>query len=102
MQTLIQLLPPEKLNTLTIQQCNIQDAPRFSYRGMMLDCGRHFFPVDFVKQYIDFLALNKMNTFHWHLTDDQGWRIEIKKISKAYRNRRLQKWNHYWPSSRYR
>ncbi|CAN5533854.1 hypothetical protein BH10BAC2_BH10BAC2_09190 [soil metagenome] len=82
-QTLIQLLPVTKLkSTLLIQQCSISDAPRFAYRGMMLDCGRHFMPVDFVKQYIDFLALHKMNTFHWHLTDDQGWRIEIKKYSK--------------------
>lgn len=81
-QTLIQLLPTEKSNTLAIQQCSISDAPRFEYRGMMLDCGRHFFPVAFVKQYIDFLALHKMNTFHWHLTEDQGWRIEIKKNPK--------------------
>jgi hexosaminidase len=72
----------EKKNTLPVQQCNISDAPRFAYRGMMLDCGRHFFSVDFVKQYIDFLALHKMNTFHWHLTEDQGWRIEIKKYPK--------------------
>lgn len=90
-QTLIQLLPPEKSNNLTVQQCSIEDAPRFAYRGMMLDCGRHFFPVDFVKQFIDFLALHKLNTFHWHLTEDQGWRIEIKKYPKltevgAYRN----------------
>ena len=57
----------------------ITDSPRFAYRGMMLDVARHFFPVDFVKEYIDLLALHNMNTFHWHLTDDQGWRIEIKK-----------------------
>ncbi|QEC66717.1 beta-N-acetylhexosaminidase [Panacibacter ginsenosidivorans] len=83
-QSLIQLLPvkKEKKNTLPLQQCSIIDAPRFAYRGMMLDCGRHFFSVDFVKQYIDFLALHKMNTFHWHLTEDQGWRIEIKKYPK--------------------
>jgi hexosaminidase len=81
-QTLIQLLPAEKSNSLTVQQCTIADAPRFAYRGMMLDCGRHFFPVEFVKQYIDFLALHKLNTFHWHLTEDQGWRIEIKKYPK--------------------
>lgn len=83
-QTLIQLLPVKKAkkNTLPISQCSISDAPRFSYRGMMLDCGRHFMPVDFVKEYIDFLALHKLNTFHWHLTEDQGWRIEIKKYPK--------------------
>lgn len=58
----------------------ITDAPRFSYRGMHLDCSRHFFSADFVKKYIDLLALHNMNRFHWHLTDDQGWRIEIKKF----------------------
>ncbi len=57
----------------------ITDAPRFPYRGMHLDCSRHFFPVSFIKKYIDLLALHNMNVFHWHLTDDQGWRIEIKK-----------------------
>ena len=57
----------------------ITDAPRFSWRGMHLDCSRHFFSTDFVKKYIDLLALHNMNRFHWHLTDDQGWRIEIKK-----------------------
>ena len=78
-QTLIQLLPTEKANALIIPQCSILDSPRFAYRGMHLDCGRHFFSVDFIKQYIDFIALHKMNTFQWHLTEDQGWRIEIKK-----------------------
>ena len=57
----------------------ITDAPRFIWRGMHLDCSRHFFSVDFVKKFIDLLALHNMNRFHWHLTDDQGWRIEIKK-----------------------
>ena len=57
----------------------ITDAPRFPWRGMHLDCSRHFFPVAFVKKFIDLLALHNMNVFHWHLTDDQGWRIEIKK-----------------------
>ena len=56
----------------------IEDQPRFSWRGMHLDCSRHFFPVSFVKKFIDLLALHNMNTFHWHLTDDQGWRLEIK------------------------
>ena len=60
----------------------ITDAPRFSWRGMHLDCSRHFFPVAFVKKFIDLLALHNMNVFHWHLTDDQGWRIEIKKWPK--------------------
>ena len=60
----------------------ITDAPRFSWRGMHLDCSRHFFPVAFVKKFIDLLAMHNMNVFHWHLTDDQGWRIEIKKWPK--------------------
>lgn len=69
----------------------IKDEPRFSYRGMHLDVARHFFPVETVKEIIDQLAYHKMNTFHWHLTDDQGWRIEIKKYPKltevgAFRN----------------
>ena len=58
----------------------VTDAPRFSYRGMHLDCSRHFFSTDFVKKFIDLLALHNMNRFHWHLTDDQGWRIEIKRF----------------------
>ena len=60
----------------------IEDGPRFPYRGMHLDVGRHFFPVSFIKKYIDLLALQKMNYFHWHLTEDQGWRIEIKKYPR--------------------
>ncbi len=69
----------------------IQDKPRFGYRGMHLDCSRHFFSVDEVKKYLDIMAIYKLNRFHWHLTDDQGWRAEIKKYPKltevgAYRN----------------
>jgi hexosaminidase len=83
LQTLTQLLPKEKSNPknypLSIPQLSITDYPRFSYRGMHLDVGRHFFPVSFIKKYIDYLAAYKFNTFHWHLTEDQGWRIEIKK-----------------------
>jgi hexosaminidase len=91
-QSLLQLLPVKETNkSLPIPYLNIKDAPRFSYRGLMLDVGRHFFDVDFVKKFIDFLAMHKMNYFHWHLTDDQGWRIEIKKYPKltevgAWRN----------------
>jgi hexosaminidase len=87
-QTLIQLLPvrnPKLKNIVTqlpIPYVSVQDHPRFAYRGLMLDAGRHFFPVDFVKRYIDYIALHKMNYFHWHLTEDQGWRIEIKKYPK--------------------
>jgi hexosaminidase len=78
-QTLIQLLPVEKKSVLAIPFVTINDHPRFQYRGLMLDVCRHFFPVNFVKKYIDYIALHKMNYFHWHLTDDQGWRVEIKK-----------------------
>ena len=81
-QTLIQLLPLEKKNSLFLQCLEIEDKPRFAYRGMHLDVGRHFLPLDFVKKYIDFIAMYKMNNFHWHLTEDQGWRIEIKKYPK--------------------
>lgn len=90
-QTLIQLLPVEKKSTLEIPAVEVMDYPRFAYRGMHLDVGRHMFPVEFIKKYIDYIALHKMNTFHWHLTEDQGWRIEIKKYPKltsvgGYRN----------------
>lgn len=67
---------------LSFPPVTISDYPRFAYRGMMLDCGRHFFPAKFIKEYIDLLALHNMNRFHWHLTEDQGWRIEIKKYPK--------------------
>ncbi|MGE6219507.1 beta-N-acetylhexosaminidase [Nubsella zeaxanthinifaciens] len=90
-QSLIQLLPSEKSKTLPVAEVTITDYPRFDYRGMHLDVSRHFFDVAFIKQYIDYLALHKMNYFHWHLTDDHGWRIEIKKYPKlteigAWRN----------------
>jgi hexosaminidase len=84
LQTLRQLLPPalEQAGTgprrFAIPSVVIEDEPRFPYRGVMLDVSRHFFPVAFVEQLIDLAALFKMNRFHWHLTDDQGWRIEIR------------------------
>lgn len=81
-QTLIQLLPVTPARQLRIACVRVNDYPRFSYRGMMLDCGRHFFDTAFIKQFIDFIALHKMNTFHWHLTEDQGWRIQIKKYPR--------------------
>ena len=77
-QTLLQLLPVSR-GDLRIPCCVIEDSPRFRWRGMHLDVSRHFFPVEFIKTYIDVLAMHKLNVFHWHLTDDQGWRIEIKK-----------------------
>jgi len=78
-QTLLQLMPIEKMNGLNIPCVQIKDAPRYSWRGMHLDCSRHFFTKEEVKKYIDYLSIYKFNVFHWHLTDDQGWRIEIKK-----------------------
>ncbi|PXX30647.1 beta-N-acetylhexosaminidase [Arenibacter sp. ARW7G5Y1] len=96
-QTLRQLMPPAIESgtsleaELSIPAVVIKDEPRFAYRGMMLDVSRHFFPVSFVKKYIDLIALHKMNTLHWHLTEDQAWRIEIKKYPRltevgAFRN----------------
>jgi hexosaminidase len=89
LQSLLQLLPTEIYSSSeandvkwSIPNCTIYDHPQFGYRGLMLDVSRHFFPVSFIKKYIDLLALHKMNTLHWHLTDDQGWRIEIKKYPK--------------------
>lgn len=101
MQTLRQLLPTsmERLNSFPnpsalLPLVEIKDFPKFSYRGMHLDVARHFFDKEFVKKYISYLAMLKMNYFHWHLTEDQGWRIEIKKYPKltshaAYRNETL-------------
>ncbi len=80
-QSFLQMLHQAGASRL-VPAVKIEDEPRFSYRGMHLDVSRHFFSVAFVKQYIDYLAAYKFNTFHWHLTDDQGWRIEIKKYPK--------------------
>jgi hexosaminidase len=87
-QSLVQLVGA---NEKSLPQLEIVDRPRFSYRGLHLDVGRHMFPADFIKKYIDLLAFHKYNRFHWHLTEDQGWRIEIKKYPKlqeigAFRN----------------
>lgn len=86
-QTIYQLLPvdraeDETLASVTIPAVEILDQPRFGWRGLMLDVGRYFYSVDFIKEYIDNIAMHKMNTFHWHLTEDHGWRIEIKKYPK--------------------
>jgi len=98
-QSLRQLITPamERENnfiSIPIPTLMIKDKPRFSYRGMHLDVSRHMFDVAFIKKYIDAMAMLKMNNFHWHLTDDQGWRIEIKKYPKlqeisAYRDSTL-------------
>ena len=89
MQTINQLLPAEiesntKLKILPgkYQRVEITDCPRFKWRGQHLDVCRHFVSVDFIKKYIDNMAMHKLNTFHWHLTEDQGWRLEIKKYPK--------------------
>jgi len=88
-QTLLQLMPPEIYKSGLVTKKNwsipcveIKDSPRFKWRGIHLDVSRHFLPKEFIKTYIDILAMHKMNVFHWHLTDDQGWRIEIKKYPK--------------------
>jgi hexosaminidase len=97
-QTLRQLLPAEIFNKYKVDGAvwkvppvEIEDIPQFGWRGQHLDVSRHFFPVEFIKKYIDLMAIHKLNRFHWHLTDDQGWRIEIKKYPKltkigAWRN----------------
>ena len=83
MQSLLQLLPAIRTNaTLEIPCLSITDYPRFKWRGMHLDVSRHFFGPEVVKEYIDLMASYKLNTFHWHLVDDQGWRIEIRKYPK--------------------
>ena len=86
LQTVYQLLPADiygkkrvDAKEWSVQAVSITDAPRFAYRGLHLDVCRHFYPVEFIKKYIDAMAIHKMNNFHWHLTEDQGWRIEIKK-----------------------
>ena len=85
-QTLRKSLPVLKSNdanaVVEMPAANINDAPRFAYRGIHLDCSRHFFPASFVKKYIDMIALHNMNRFHWHLTDDQGWRFAVDKYPK--------------------
>jgi hexosaminidase len=87
--TLLQLLPPAVFSNTPQASVNwavptqrIEDQPRFRWRGMHLDVARHFMPLPFIKKFIDLLALHKMNVFHWHLTEDQGWRLEIKKYPK--------------------
>ena len=85
LQTLMQLMPPAMSGdaataaSISIPNCSIEDEPRFGYRGLMLDVGRYYFSVEDIKRFLDVMAMYKLNTFHWHLTEDQGWRIEIKK-----------------------
>lgn len=95
-QTLFQLLPPhiesgqrEENVSWQVPLVEITDYPRVGWRGLMLDVARHFFTVDEVKQYIDNMVKYKYNMFHWHLTDDEGWRIEIKNLAQTYGSRCL-------------
>ncbi|UKJ09054.1 beta-N-acetylhexosaminidase [Solitalea lacus] len=104
MQTLLQLLPseieslkPVNRHSWSIPCVDILDYPRFGWRGMLLDVSRHFFPKEYVKKYIDYMSKYKYNVFHWHLTDDQGWRLEIKSFPKlteigAWRAPRMGEW----------
>jgi len=106
-QSLMQMLPADieakvksNRSVWEIPSVTITDYPRFKWRGLMLDVSRHFFPKDFIKKYIDHMAKYKYNVFQWHLTDDTGWRIEIKKYPKltevgAWRVPRTGKWNTY-------
>ncbi|MBP6618717.1 MAG: family 20 glycosylhydrolase [Leadbetterella sp.] len=89
LQTLLQLFPAEVLSSsfqpkliLSLPECTIKDQPRFEYRGVMMDVGRYFFPISFIKKLIDVIAAHKLNVLHLHLTEDQGWRIEIKKYPR--------------------
>ncbi len=110
LQTLFQLLPPDIYSDNVVEniewkipRVNIYDKPRYKWRGMHLDVSRHFFPKEFIKRYIDLIAMHKMNVFHWHLTDDNGWRIEIDKYPKltevaAWRvDREDEPWNERTP-----
>ena len=81
-QTLRKALPVGKTDQILLPAVQVASTPRFGYRGMHLDCVRHFFGVETVKRYIDIMALHGMNRLHWHLTDDQGWRVEIKKYPR--------------------
>lgn len=81
-QTLRQMLPVDMSGSVSVKGCTITDYPRFKWRGLMLDVSRHFFTKEEVKQYIDVMSRYKFNVFHWHLTDDNGWRIEIKSLPK--------------------
>ena len=80
--TLRQLLPLQQEVPPAIPAVSIEDAPRYAWRGVMLDTARHFYPVDFIKKQIDLMSYYKFDVFHWHLTDDQGWRVPIAKYPK--------------------
>lgn len=99
LQTLYQMLIVEN-KTVKIQECNIIDKPEFAWRGVMLDVARHMLPIDYIKSYIDIMSFYKLNTLHLHLTDDQGWRIEIKKYPEltkisSMRSQTIKGWQGY-------
>jgi hexosaminidase len=103
-QSFIQLLPVKKSVTFKLPCVEIKDQPRFGYRGMMLDVSRHFFTISEVKEFIDMLAAYKLNRFHWHLVDNDGWRIEIKKYPKltsvgGFRSNHYILGNRDWPDN---
>ncbi|NLZ94666.1 MAG: family 20 glycosylhydrolase [Bacteroidales bacterium] len=101
-QTLSQLLEYNSNNGTTLPHVEIEDQPRFAYRGFMLDVSRHFFPLDFVKKQIDLMAHYKLNTFHWHLTDGPGWRLEIEKypeLTNIAAWRTHETWKEWWVTS---
>lgn len=98
-QSLLQTLPAIRTNApLTVQAMQITDQPRFQWRGMHLDVSRHFFSIEIIKEYLDLMASYKLNTFHWHLTDGGGWRLEIKKYPKLTEQAawRVDAWGKPW------
>lgn len=102
-QTLLQLAELQP-NTRQLPGLDLTDEPRFGYRGMHLDVSRHFYDLDFVKKYIDLMALYKLNTFHWHLTDGAGWRLEINKypaLTERAAWRPYRTWKEWWASPRH-
>ena len=102
-QSIVQLARESGNATYQLPEVTIEDAPRFSYRGMHLDVSRHFYTKEFVKKQIDALARYKLNRFHWHLTDGAGWRIEIKKYPELTREtayRPFPDWKSWWNGGR--
>ena len=87
LETLVQLVQPSATGGFLLPAVTITDSPRFRWRGLMIDCGRHFEPIDVLKRNLDAMAAVKLNVFHWHLTDDQGFRIESHAYPKAHRTR---------------
>ena len=100
-RALLQLLPAEIFSDTPVRKvkwqapcCTIEDEPEFAYRGFLFDCGRYFFPKEEVMKFIDLMAMHKQNMFHWHLTEDQGWRIQIDKYPRLTGDPRPQHCRH--------